>query len=52
MGATAKLDSAGKVIIIVMMFLGRLGPLTMAFALARRVKKAAFQYAEENIIVG
>ncbi len=52
MGATAKLDSAGKLIIIVMMFLGRLGPLTMAFALARRVRETAFQYAEENIIVG
>lgn len=52
MGVTAGLDSAGKLIIVVMMLLGRLGPLTLAFAMARRVKKGEFQYAEENIIVG
>jgi trk system potassium uptake protein TrkH len=52
MGVTTKLNSAGKLIIIVMMLLGRLGPLTLAFAMARRVKKGEFQYAEENIIVG
>lgn len=52
MGATTKLDSAGKLIIIIMMFLGRLGPLTLAFAMARRIKKREFQYAEENILVG
>jgi trk system potassium uptake protein TrkH len=52
MGVTTRLDLAGKLIIIVMMLLGRLGPLTLAFAMARRVKKTQFQYAEENIIVG
>lgn len=52
MGVTKKFDTAGKLIIIAMMLLGRLGPLTLAFAMARRVKKSEFQYAEENIIVG
>ena len=52
MGVTTKLDIAGKLIIIAMMLLGRLGPLTLAFAMARRVKKIELQYAEENIIVG
>jgi len=52
MGVTTKLDTGGKLIMIVMMLLGRLGPLTLAFAMARRVRKAEFQYAEENIIVG
>ncbi len=52
MGVTTKLDTAGKLIIIAMMLLGRLGPLTLAFAMARRVKESQFQYAEENIIVG
>ena len=52
MGVTTKLDSPGKLIIIAMMLLGRLGPLTLAFAMARRAKKVEFQYAEENIIVG
>ncbi len=52
MGVTDNLNSAGKLIIIIMMLLGRLGPLTLAFAMARRTRKAEFQYAEENIIVG
>jgi trk system potassium uptake protein TrkH len=52
MGVTTKLDLAGKLIITAMMLLGRLGPLTLAFAMARRTKKAEFEYAEENIIVG
>ncbi|NIS61491.1 MAG: hypothetical protein GTO13_12555 [Proteobacteria bacterium] len=52
MGVTTKLDTAGKLIIIAMMLLGRLGPLTLAFAMARKVKKSEFQYAEESIIVG
>jgi trk system potassium uptake protein TrkH len=52
MGVTTKLDLTGKLIIIAMMLLGRLGPLTLAFAMARRVRKSDLQYAEENIIVG
>jgi trk system potassium uptake protein TrkH len=52
MGVADKLSSAGKLILIVMMLLGRLGPLTLAFAMARRTQKVPFQYAEENIIVG
>jgi trk system potassium uptake protein TrkH len=52
MGVTTRLDTAGKLIIIAMMLLGRLGPLTLAFAMARRTKMPEFQYAEENIIVG
>jgi len=52
MGVTAKLSSMGKLIIILMMLLGRLGPLTLAFGMARRTRKGGFQYAEENILVG
>jgi len=52
MGVTAGLDVAGKLIIIVLMLVGRLGPLTLAFAMARRVRKGGYQYVEENIIVG
>ena len=52
MGVTPKLDLTGKLIVIIMMLLGRLGPLTLAFAMGRRTRKVEFQYAEENIIVG
>ncbi len=52
MGVTSNLNSVGKLTIIAMMLLGRLGPLTLAFAMARRRKAGEFEYAEENIIVG
>lgn len=52
LGATGKLTGTGKVIIIVLMFVGRVGLLTMAFAIAGRRKAYAARYAEENIMIG
>ncbi len=51
-GATAKLNSLGKLIIILLMFVGRVGLLTMAFAIAGRTRRHATRYAEENIMIG
>ena len=51
-GATTTLTPLSKITIIITMFVGRLGPLTLAFALARRGEEARFQYTEENIMVG
>ncbi len=51
-GATAKLNDIGKMIIILLMFVGRVGLLTMAFAIAGRTRRFAPHYAEENIMIG
>jgi len=51
-GATARLNAAGKVIIILLMFVGRVGLLTMAFAIVGRTRRHAPRYAEENIMIG
>ena len=51
-GATAQLNAAGKLIIILLMFVGRVGLLTMAFAIAGRTNKNSGRYAEENIMIG
>ncbi len=51
-GATAQLNAAGKLIIILLMFIGRVGLLTMAFAIAGRTNKNSGRYAEENIMIG
>lgn len=51
-GATAKLNSLGKIIIILLMFAGRVGLLTMAFAIAGRTRRFPQRYAEENIMIG
>jgi len=51
-GLTSKLSPAGKVILILTMFVGRIGPLTLAFSLAERVSKGKYAYPEERVIVG
>ncbi|RTR26574.1 Ktr system potassium transporter B [Robertmurraya yapensis] len=52
LGLTPELSPAGKVLISFMMFIGRVGPLTIAFALARATKKQPFKYVEEKIMIG
>ncbi|MGD8353655.1 MAG: TrkH family potassium uptake protein [Pseudomonadota bacterium] len=52
MGTTHLLTGGGKVILIALMFVGRVGLLTVAFSIARRLKPQATRYAEENIMIG
>ncbi|SHE32606.1 trk system potassium uptake protein TrkH [Desulforamulus putei DSM 12395] len=52
-GLTPTLSDTGRLIIILTMFFGRLGPLTIAYALAtRQQRKQQFRYPEERIIIG
>ncbi|MDD4957367.1 MAG: potassium transporter TrkG [Candidatus Omnitrophica bacterium] len=51
-GITGDLDTASKLCIIATMFAGRVGPLTLALAIAFREKKDNFSYPEENVMVG
>ncbi len=53
MGLTPTLSFASKILLIVLMFLGRVGPLTFASALAVRYARATkFRYAYEDVVVG
>jgi trk system potassium uptake protein TrkH len=52
MGVTPKLNDVQKVAIILMMFAGRVGPLTLAFSLSRSTVKKGLTYAEEGVMVG
>jgi len=52
LGLTPELSEPGKVIVAILMFAGRVGPLTLAFALTGSQKKQAFKYAEEKIMIG
>ena len=50
---TPSLHVAGKMIIIVMMFAGRIGPVTLATAfLTKDKKKDMIHYADESILLG
>ncbi len=51
-GITPKLTTAGKLIIIIVMLIGRLGPLTLLASLTFNIKPAKFNYPDESVIVG
>jgi len=51
-GITAGLNDVSKIILVITMFAGRLGPLTLALAIAFKDKKENFHYPEENIMIG
>lgn len=48
---TPTLSEVSRLLITLVMFIGRLGPLTVAIAVGGE-KKARFQYAQENVLVG
>jgi trk system potassium uptake protein len=51
-GVTAGLSFGGKICIILTMYAGRIGPLTLALAVAFRTRTDRYSYPEENIMVG
>ncbi|GAB3118465.1 potassium transporter TrkG [Streptomyces calidiresistens] len=51
-GVTGDLPPVGEVIIVVLMFVGRLGPITLVSALALRERTRRYQYPEERPIIG
>jgi trk/ktr system potassium uptake protein len=52
LGVTAKLVPLAKLIVIGLMFIGRVGLLTVAFAIVRRSRGGAVRYGEETIMIG
>ena len=52
MGITPHLTSIGKLAIIALMYLGRVGPLTIAFALSEKKLSVHYHYPDENIAIG
>ncbi|MCW2681099.1 MAG: ATPase [Frankiales bacterium] len=51
-GITADVPAAGQVLLIGLMFVGRLGPITLASALALRSRPTLYRLPEERPIVG
>lgn len=51
-GLTTQLNEAGRVIVIICMYLGRIGPISMAIAFSRKKPENSIQYAEGEITVG
>lgn len=51
-GITPQLSGTGRVIIMLLMYLGRIGPLTLATALMRNGHEPEIQYPHEEVLVG
>jgi len=51
-GITADLSTPSKIILIISMYIGRIGTLTLAFALASRVDTNNYRYPKAHILVG
>lgn len=52
MGLTPELSPIGRIVVIVCMIIGRVGPLTIAYALLRRRHHPKLKHPEEQIIIG
>lgn len=52
LGATSELNAGGKLIIIGLMYVGRLGPLTLALALMQTRRVKMLEYPQENVLIG
>jgi trk system potassium uptake protein len=51
-GITGQLGSAGQLVLILLMFVGRLGPVTLASALALRQRPILFEFPKERPLIG
>jgi len=55
LGITTKLSLAGRLIIIMLMIIGRLGPITISIALFKKhkeIKQSKVQYPQGNVLIG
>jgi trk system potassium uptake protein len=51
-GITSSLSFAGKIIIILTMYIGRIGTLTLALAITKRIVYSKYRYSEISVLVG
>lgn len=51
-GMTPHLSTLGKMIIMVTMFIGRIGPLTLALAIGQRRESISYEYPDEAVMIG
>ncbi len=52
MGITPDLTIIGKLLIIILMYGGRIGPLTLGFALTRALHRGKVEYPEAKVMIG
>lgn len=51
-GVTPELSAGGKFVLMLGMFIGRLGPITLVYALQNKLRQDRYRYAEATIRIG
>jgi trk system potassium uptake protein TrkH len=51
-GLTRDLTTSSKMVIIITMFFGRIGPLTLGLAIGQRARETAYTYPVERVMIG
>ena len=51
-GLTSLFSQKGKIVVTLLMFIGRMGPLTITYAFMRFRKPSRYAYAEERVMIG
>jgi potassium uptake TrkH family protein len=51
-GLTRDLTISSKIVIIITMFFGRIGPLTLGLAIGQKAREAAYSYPVERVMIG
>ena len=52
LGITEDLSNIGKIIIMILMFIGRVGLISFLFTLGGKHNKTKYQYPKERVIIG
>lgn len=52
LGLTEHLSSIGKVIMMLLMFIGRVGLISFLYSLGGKAKKSKYHYPKERVIIG
>jgi trk system potassium uptake protein TrkH len=51
-GVTPRLSNTGKLIVLCTMYIGRIGPLTLALAVSGRAEPPRVQFPSERVLIG
>ncbi|MBI4161525.1 MAG: hypothetical protein HY509_03665 [Acidobacteria bacterium] len=52
LGITPDLDTLGQGLLVLLMYVGRIGPLTLTLAIGEQLHPAAYRYPEARLLVG
>jgi trk system potassium uptake protein TrkH len=51
-GITSSLTPMGRIIVVLLMFMGRIGPITLLAALTQRARRVQIEYPQGDILIG